>query len=149
MSPPKPQPRELQARPQGPQAGPGQQQALSTPDGSGILVTFRRRGRAEAETLHTDRFVDCSGVHTSPARSANPVIRDLIAKGLARGDPLDLGLDVSTDWALIDARGRRSERLYAGGPLTRAAAWETTAIPDIRRQCAELTKQLLELETGS
>jgi uncharacterized NAD(P)/FAD-binding protein YdhS len=122
--------------------------AGTTPDGSGLLITLRRRGRTEAETLHTDRFVDCSGVHSSPARSTNPVIRDLIAKGLARGDPLGLGLDVDADWALIDARGRKSERLFAIGPLTRAAAWETTAIPDIRLQCTELSARLLQIKNN-
>lgn len=118
--------------------------AAVTPEGSGVRITFRRRGRAEPETLRADRLVDCSGIHSSPAQSTNPVIRDLIAKGLARGDPLDLGLDVSTDWALMDAQGVKSERLFAIGPLSRSAGWETTAIPDIRLQCAELAKRLLK-----
>lgn len=113
-----------------------------TPDGPGLRVAYRRRGRCETETLRVDRLVDCTGVHSSPALSTNPVIRDLVAKGLARADPLDLGLDIGTDWALIDAEGRPSERLFAVGPLTRYAGWETTAIPDIRLQCAELTRRL-------
>jgi uncharacterized NAD(P)/FAD-binding protein YdhS len=113
-----------------------------TPDGSDLRVTFRRRGQSADEALRVDRFIDCSGVHSNPEQSENPVIRDLVAKGLARSDPLGLGLDVTNDWALIDAQGKTSERLFAIGPLTRYAGWETTAIPDIRRQCAELTARL-------
>jgi uncharacterized NAD(P)/FAD-binding protein YdhS len=71
------------------------------------------------------------------------VIRDLLAKRIARSAPPDLGLDVTTAWSLIDAQGSASERLFAIGPVTRYAGWETTAIPDIRRQCAELTARLV------
>jgi uncharacterized NAD(P)/FAD-binding protein YdhS len=64
-------------------------------------------------------------------------------------DAFDLGLDVTTDWALIDAQGRTSVRLFAIGPVTRYACWETTAIPDIRRQCAELTAHLMAAERAA
>jgi uncharacterized NAD(P)/FAD-binding protein YdhS len=36
-----------------------------------------------------------------------------------------------------------SGRLFAIGPLTRAAFWEIIAIPDIRNQCAELAERLV------
>ena len=111
-------------------------------DGERLRVSYRRRGRSAIETLAVDRFVDCSGVQSDPRQSPNPVIRHLIAKGLARSDPLNLGLEVSGDWALIDGRGSASHRLYAIGPLTCYAGWETTAIPDIRRQCGELALRL-------
>jgi uncharacterized NAD(P)/FAD-binding protein YdhS len=37
-----------------------------------------------------------------------------------------------------------SRRLFAIGPLTRAAFWEILTIPDIRNQCAELATQLIQ-----
>jgi uncharacterized NAD(P)/FAD-binding protein YdhS len=36
-----------------------------------------------------------------------------------------------------------SQRLFAIGPLTRAAFWEIIAIPDIRNQCVQLAEQLV------
>jgi uncharacterized NAD(P)/FAD-binding protein YdhS len=64
----------------------------------------------------------------------------LLARGAARPDPLGIGLDVSEDYSLIDRFSRRSNRVRAVGPLTRAAFWECTAIPDIRMQCGYLAE---------
>jgi uncharacterized NAD(P)/FAD-binding protein YdhS len=41
-----------------------------------------------------------------------------------------------------------SPRLYAVGPPTRGAFWEITAVPDIRRQCAEVAATMLAGSTG-
>lgn len=62
--------------------------------------------------------------------------------GRARIDPLGTGIDVSADCAIIDGNGFPSHRLFAVGPLTRAAFWEMIAIPDIRNQGAELAARL-------
>jgi uncharacterized NAD(P)/FAD-binding protein YdhS len=71
------------------------------------------------------------------------VLRSLFDQGLARPDRLRIGLDIGTDCALIGRDGVPSRRLFAIGPLTRAAYWEIIAIPDIRNQCAELAAQLI------
>jgi uncharacterized NAD(P)/FAD-binding protein YdhS len=70
------------------------------------------------------------------------VAAGLLATGRARLDPLRVGIEVAADCAVIDADGRLSERLHAVGPVSRAAFWEITAIPDIRRQTQELARRL-------
>jgi uncharacterized NAD(P)/FAD-binding protein YdhS len=64
----------------------------------------------------------------------------LLARGAARPDPLGIGLDIDEEYSLIDASSRRSNRVRAIGPLTRAAFWECIAIPDIRAQCGDLAE---------
>ena len=54
-----------------------------------------------------------------------------------------LGLDVTAKCELIAADGMVSSKLLAVGPLTRGTFFEIDAIPDIRVQCARLSKQLL------
>jgi uncharacterized NAD(P)/FAD-binding protein YdhS len=110
---------------------------------NGALVRYRRRGQREIETMQVATIVDCTGIVRDPRASANPVLRSLFDHGLARPDRLRIGLDVGTDCALIDGEGTPSRRLYAVGPLTRAAFWEIMAIPDIRNQCAELAARLI------
>ena len=39
-------------------------------------------------------------------------------------------------------------RLFAVGPVTKAAFWEMTAVPDIRRQC-EFLGEFLAAQTGA
>jgi uncharacterized NAD(P)/FAD-binding protein YdhS len=61
---------------------------------------------------------------------------------MARTDPLNIGIDVDADCAVIDDRGVSSPRLFAIGPTSRAAFWEITAVPDIRLQVEELAHRI-------
>ena len=54
-----------------------------------------------------------------------------------------MGIDVASDCAVVTRRGLPSQRLFAVGPLTRAAFWEIIAIPDIRNQCVRLAERLV------
>ena len=104
--------------------------------------SFRRRGVVAAETLKVQKIIDCRGIVSNPAKSANPLMRSLLDQGLARVDQLAIGLDISLDSAVIDATGTASRRLFAIGPVSRAAFWEVVAVPDIRTQCAKLARHL-------
>src|SRR5262245_56302646 len=111
-------------------------------DGDAIEASVRRRGASEPETLRVARIYDCTGITSDLAVGTNPVVRSLIDRGLARPDPLHIGLDVTDGCAILNANGHASERLYAVGPLTRGAFFEIDAIPDIRVQCSVLAKKL-------
>jgi uncharacterized NAD(P)/FAD-binding protein YdhS len=112
------------------------------PNAGGALVRYRRRGRHEIASLQVGMIVDCTGIVKDPRSNGNPVMQQLFDRGLARTDPLNIGLDVADDCAVINRNGIASQRLFAVGPLTRAAFWEIVAIPDIRNQCAELAVRL-------
>jgi len=107
-----------------------------------VEVRIRRRGSTQSEQLRVARIINCSGPKTDYATGESDLLRNLLARGDARPDPLGLGLDVSPDGAVLDGGGRPSDRLFAVGPLTRGAHWEITAVPEIRRQCADLASQL-------
>jgi len=101
---------------------------------SGARVRYRRRGRSEIERLEVGAIVDCTGIVRDPRATANPAVRSLFDQGLARPDPLHIGIEIAVDCAIVRADGAPSQRLFAIGPLTRAAFWEIIAIPDIRNQ---------------
>ncbi|MGZ5917963.1 MAG: FAD/NAD(P)-binding protein, partial [Methyloceanibacter sp.] len=75
-------------------------------------------------------------------RTENPILQSLLTSGQARPDPLNLGLDVTKDCAVIDAAGRTSERIFALGPVTAGVFWQIIAVPDIRVQAARLAGHL-------
>ncbi len=110
--------------------------------GSGIDVDICPPGRQQVKTLAADHVIDCRGIRRDPEIHAVPVIRDLLARGAARLDPLQLGLDTTEDAKLIDAEGHISGRIRAIGPAARGALWEITAIPDIREQTFRLSRGL-------
>jgi uncharacterized NAD(P)/FAD-binding protein YdhS len=111
-------------------------------EGERARVTLRRRGQCNAESLRVARIISCRGVRSDPRRSANPILESLFANGLARGDPLGIGIEVAPDCAVLDSAGRPSSRLFAIGPMSQAAFWEIVAVPDIRLQTAALAASL-------
>ncbi|RUW37100.1 MULTISPECIES: FAD/NAD(P)-binding protein [unclassified Mesorhizobium] len=109
----------------------------------GFTVTIQQRGTQALETLDVARIYDCMGIARDISTTSNGLVRSLVERGLARPDPLRLGLDVTAQCELIAADGTVSSKLLAVGPLTRGTFFEIDAIPDIRVQCARLSKQLL------
>ena len=113
------------------------------PHPGGVTVSVARRGGAGRLALDAAAVFECRGRAPDVARSDNPLLGALMADGLARPDPLGLGLDVTPDGALVDPGGRASDRLFGLGPVTAGTFWEITAVPDIRTQAARLAGTLL------
>jgi uncharacterized NAD(P)/FAD-binding protein YdhS len=107
-----------------------------------FLIRYRRRGATTVETMHVDKIVECRQIGPAPLKVVNPALRSLIEGGLARLDPLQLGIDVTPESAVISRSGATSERIFAVGPVTRPAFWEIIAIPDICEQCVALANRL-------
>jgi uncharacterized NAD(P)/FAD-binding protein YdhS len=107
-------------------------------------VSIRPRASEGEVHLEVSRIVSCRGLTSDPRRSSNPLVAQLVAEGYARADRLGIGLDVDNDCALVDASGRASERIFAVGPMSQAAFWESIAVPDIRLQAASLARRLAE-----
>ncbi|MEA3003813.1 MAG: hypothetical protein QOH81_2601 [Sphingomonadales bacterium] len=100
----------------------------------GRLTIARRGGGTIAREVAA--AINCTGPAGEIGRVDDPLIRQLLASGLARPDALGLGLEV-------DAASRvagPAEGLYAIGPLTRGAFWEIVAVPDIRRQVRDVAR---------
>jgi uncharacterized NAD(P)/FAD-binding protein YdhS len=112
------------------------------PDGASVSI--RPRASEALVRLEVSRIVSCRGLTSDPRRSANPLVAQLVAEGYARADRLGIGLDVDNDCAVVDANGRASERIFAVGPMSQAAFWESIAVPDIRLQAASLARRLTE-----
>ncbi|MDO5641478.1 MAG: FAD/NAD(P)-binding protein [Paracoccus sp. (in: a-proteobacteria)] len=106
-------------------------------------------GEGGTKTLTADRVIDCRGIRRDPERHAAPVIRDLLARGAARLDPLALGLDTTPSARVIDGAGHASTRLFAIGPAARGTLWEITAIPDIREQSFALAHEIVAMAAES
>lgn len=117
------------------------------PNDASVWISYRRRGDADIRDMQVGAVVDCTGIVKDPRATANPVVRSLFDRGLARVDPLCIGIETDADCAIINRSGIGSRRLFAIGPLTRAAFWEIIAIPDIRNQCAVLAARLAKTES--
>lgn len=109
---------------------------------NGVEVVIRRRGSAGSDVLTVSSVVNCTGPQLKVSDAADPLIESLLRARQARPGPYGLGLDVTTDGAVIDAHGVASQRLWTIGPLRRGAEWETTAAREIRAQALALASRL-------
>lgn len=109
---------------------------------AGITVTLRPRGGDAVETILAQRIVNCTGPLGDLARSREPLLQRLAARGVIRPDPAHIGIDVDNQGQTIAADGRANANLYALGPMTRGAFWEIVAVPDIRTQTWAVARRL-------
>lgn len=109
--------------------------------GSQRHVRLRQAGGTIREQAF-DKVIDCRGIRRDPVTDSGPVVRALLARGDARLDALNLGLDTTLEAQLVNTAGAASPRIYAIGPCARGALWEITAIPDIRLQCAAVASAI-------
>lgn len=111
------------------------------PSKASVEVRFRPRGAAEPQALSVSRVINCTGPAFRVRDMDEPLMGSLFEQGLARPDPLGLGLDVDE---LGQLRGEPGAfPLHAVGPLRRGLLWESTAIPEIREQASALAQHLL------
>jgi uncharacterized NAD(P)/FAD-binding protein YdhS len=104
------------------------------------LITYVERGSRTERGLLVHRIIPCMGMEGDVAGTRDPLLVRLLRRGLVRPHPLGLGLDVDTDSRALGEAAH--PRLFALGPLTRGAFWESTAVPDLRRQAADVARSV-------
>jgi uncharacterized NAD(P)/FAD-binding protein YdhS len=107
-----------------------------------VRVSWRPRGSQLRATMDVDRVINCSGPDQDPRAARDPLLRSLLARGLAVADPLGLGVRTGKYGALIDAHGRASRGLYYLGAMLQAGHWESTAVPELRSRAERLAQHL-------
>jgi len=116
--------------------------AMVAPHPQGALIRWRPRGDDDACDTIARRIVNCTGPQGDVLRTTEPLLRQLVVGGMVRPDALRLGIDVDDGSRVIDRDGQAQPDLYCVGPMTRGSFWEIVAVPDIRRQCADLSRRL-------
>lgn len=90
-------------------------------------------GRIEADVV-----INATGMEKRIVRTANPVLRSLLAQGLARPGPHDIGIDTRHDGAVRDREGCPVPGMWALGVLRVGSLWESVAMPELRGQAHQV-----------
>lgn len=112
----------------------------ATPDGT---VAWRPRGSSTPETLRAARIVNCTGPELDIRRAGEPLFDALLGRGRIRPDPHRLGIEVDGESRVVTTGGAPADGLYAIGPVTRGAFWESIAVPDIAVQAQAVARGIL------
>ena len=105
--------------------------AAVTAAGPRLRVTLVRG--PSSQTLEVGALINCTGPASALHDAADPLLRALVARGVASVDPLGLGLETDDD-----GRMGPGLRLFLAGPLRRPRLWEATAVLELAAQVAAL-----------
>jgi uncharacterized NAD(P)/FAD-binding protein YdhS len=122
---------------------PGKIESLATTD-KAIEVRYRNQQGKEL-VLPGDFVVNCTGPESKFSNSILPLFHNLLERGLACADDLDMGIRVDEDFAVLDKNLERVENLFAIGPILKGTLWETVAVPELRGQAMRVAEVMLDL----
>jgi uncharacterized NAD(P)/FAD-binding protein YdhS len=111
------------------------------PDGNMLRVRVRPHD-APGNWHVAQHVVCCAGPLLDYGRIADPLVMSLRDAGHLSADSLRLGLQTDAHGALRGADGVVSTTLFTLGPSRRPAYFESTAVPELRLQAAELAAEL-------
>lgn len=113
--------------------------------GKSIEVEFLPRGSDEVERIVVDRVINCSGPSKNFTANLTPLLSSLLNQGLIQVDTLQLGIEVSPRFEVLNSQSEVSPNLFALGPLLKGQLWETTAVPELRLQAPALAEHIARM----
>ncbi|MET0935274.1 MAG: FAD/NAD(P)-binding protein [Luteibacter sp.] len=122
--------------------GRGRMRGVSLSTEGALDVTRALPGGGESTDAY-DIVIQTVGLNTDTLRTEHRLVRQLVIDGLVKPDPLGLGFAALPDGHLLDGNGRARSNLFAVGSLLRGALWESTAIPEIRKQAQNVANMLM------
>jgi uncharacterized NAD(P)/FAD-binding protein YdhS len=115
------------------------------PRDSGLQVEVRL-GEGSILSIDVDRVINCTGPDSDYQETRNPLIRHLLATGLVSPGRIGRGLQTNEQGELVDRNRRRLDWLFTLGPPRLGDLFETTAVPELRRQAEALANHLLSVD---
>ena len=85
-------------------------------DGADLVLSYRSRD-GRMHHLRAAHVINSSGPQFDVSRLDHPLLASALQQGLARPDPLGLGLEVTPDFQLVGRDGESSPGLLALGPI--------------------------------
>ena len=116
----------------------------AVPRAQSVELTWRPRASVERQITDADLVLQATGLNTRVSGCGMPLLRSLLDQGLARPDPLDLGLHVDGQQRMLDAAGRAHADAHVLGALARGSRFECTAMPEIRSTAAAIAQELAQ-----
>lgn len=112
-------------------------------DGDGLKLSTLAHGSPGHWPLAA--LVNATGVETRSDRLRNPLLRQLLAEGLAAPGPHGLGLASEADGdRLQDAEGAAHADIAVLGSLRIGTLWESIAVPELRQQAEHAARHAVQ-----
>lgn len=107
-----------------------------------VTITDKKAGMEK--TFEVERVINCTGSQID-LRLPDSLLNNMHTNGLITADPLNIALNVDIATCnVIDARGDKVPNIFTLGNNLKGMVWETTGIPEMRMQAAQVADSLLE-----
>jgi len=110
----------------------GRIESIRTNTENKFCVNYRERSSKNPLTIFADAVINCMGPESDYEKLDDPLIKNLLKRGMIQTDQLKLGLDCTPEGIIIDRSGKRSPFLYTIGPPAKGTLFEITSVPEIR-----------------
>lgn len=107
-----------------------------------VRVSARARDGKTVQ-FDVDHIINATGVELRIPTMRNALLNQLDGDGHARPGPHGMGIDTDDQGHVLDQHGQAQPRLLALGSLRVGSLWESTAIPELRGQAAQVARALL------
>lgn len=112
-------------------------------DGELINVHIQPRHENRTSVVSAAVVINCTGPDTNLRHTSHRLIAQMREAGTIVADPLGLGMLTGDLGEVVNNDGLHSTRIYAIGALRKGSLWESTAVPEIREQAAQVAKAIL------
>jgi len=97
---------------------------------------------ANGKRLQADWLINCAGPDATYSSSA--LLSLLRTKGLLQVGPHSLGIRTNLSGQTINSAGEINEHLFLVGGLRKGLLWETTAVPDLRKESLKVALAVIK-----
>jgi uncharacterized NAD(P)/FAD-binding protein YdhS len=119
--------------------------AIESVEAAGARVNVHlRHADGTRSTIGGDLVINGTGPQTRFTDTQNPLLRNLLRRGLIEPDNMGMGVRIAEDHTIVTQDGQRSTTLLALGPLLRGTLWETIAVPELRGQAWRVARTILD-----
>jgi uncharacterized NAD(P)/FAD-binding protein YdhS len=115
-------------------------------ENTALSVDLRARHSRTWEPAPFDAIVLATGPAHGSVFGDNPLLGQMSADGLARPDPLGLGIEVDVQSRAIGRDGRSAGTLFVAGPLARGTFGELMGAPDLARHARNIAETLTAMD---
>lgn len=113
-----------------------------SPSEQSVLVEIQSRNESRPVVIKADRIINCTGPETDIRRIKNQLIQNLVASRLILPGILNMGINATPDGNIIDEKGDTSTMLFTIGSQLKGVLWESTAVPELRKQSEKMAELL-------
>jgi uncharacterized NAD(P)/FAD-binding protein YdhS len=121
----------------------GRIKSICTNTHNSFSVEYQARSSKKNITLFADAIVNCMGPESNYEKLEDPLIKNLLKRGMIRTDSMKLGIDCTPEGIIIDKHGKRSPFLYTIGPPVKGTLFEITSVPEIRIAALQLAELVI------